>query len=195
MFKHTCLVSITLAGACAFVSDTALPQRAGQSASVQVGLVREAKEVKLDSDAARGALVGGMLGVASGSGRSSRRVRNGIIGAGAGAALTGASEGNRMGMSYTVELGGGSSTTIITDQREIRVGDCVVIEQVRDTANIRRTASSYCESDNRQALSAVEDSVRSDAIACEAAKQELVEATEPQAVDLAARKIELLCNG
>jgi outer membrane lipoprotein SlyB len=172
------------------------PQRAGTSSTVQFGIVRSAQEVTLDSNAAQGALVGGTLGlIMSGSSASSpRRARNAILGATAGAAVTGAAQGNRQGMSYQVEMIDGSLARIVTDQREIHTGDCVAIERVRDTANIRRVAQSYCDRANTRAVESVADHSRSQATACEAAKQELVEATTQEAVDLAARKVSLLCD-
>lgn len=170
-------------------------QSVGQSTRVQFGIVRSAEEVSLDSSTPKGAMIGGMLGIASGGSGTARRVRNGILGATAGAALTGASEGSRSGMSYTVEKADGSTSTIVTDQREIREGDCVAVEQVGQTANIRRTSMSYCDKANARAISAVAAHSNSEATVCEAAKQELADATVPEAVDLATRKVQLLCNG
>lgn len=183
---------VSLIGLCAFFVSPSYGQRTGQSVNVQFGVVSNAREVQLDSNAGRGALVGGTLGVMSGRGRT-RSVRNGIIGAGAAGAVTGATEGNRMGMSYTVDMVDGSSTTIITDQRGIRSGDCVAIERVRDTSNIRRADPGYCDERSQPAVSAVEEHTTADAVACERAKQELLEATQ-EGIDLAARKVELLCN-
>lgn len=169
--------------------------RVGQSATVQFGVVRSADEITLDSDAALGALVGGTLGLASSRGGSTpSAVRNGIIGATAGGVVSAAAEGSRKGMSYTVAKADGSSSRIVTDQREIQVGDCVAVERVGDTANIRRASAHYCDNANQQAVQSVEEYYRADAVACEAAKQELVEATTDEAASLAARKIELLCN-
>ncbi|HLS82848.1 MAG TPA: hypothetical protein VK025_15720 [Steroidobacter sp.] len=188
-------IMIALLGLSVCVACAAQSQRVGQNARVQHGVVRNAQQVELDSNAAQGAIVGGLLGLASGGGRSSRRARNSIIGAGAGAALTGAAEGSRAGMSYTVEKPDGSIMTIVTDQQGIKPGDCVAVEQVGETANIRRTANSYCDKANQRAVSSVADHAAAAAVACSTAKQELVDATTTEAVDIATRKIELLCNG
>lgn len=182
------------AGAC--ITGAALAQRAGESATVQFGVVKTAQPIELTSDAARGALVGGTLGLASAGGRStSRTVRNSIVGATVGAAATAAAEGSRSGMSYTVQKVDGATVTVVTDQRDVRVGDCVAVERVGQTANIRRTSDSYCDRKNEQARASVASHSQSEAIACASAKQELVDAQTTEAVDLAARKIELLCNG
>ena len=97
-------------------------------------------------------------------------------------------------MQYTVQLLDGSSTRIVTDQREIREGDCVAIERVGNTANIRRASASYCDNSYQQAVRSVESHASWEAVACETAKQELVSATTDEAIDLAKRKIDLLCN-
>lgn len=188
-------LSVVIVMLCATVGCAAQSHRVGQSATVQFGVVSNAEEITLDSDAARGALVGGTLGLATSRGGSTpRAVRNGIIGATAGGAVSAAAEGSRSGMSYTVDMVDGSSSRVVTDQREIQVGDCVAVERVGDTANIRRASAHYCDNANEQAVKSVEQHYRADAVACEAAKQELVDATTDEAASLAIRKIELLCN-
>ena len=175
----------------------ALGPRVGQKATVQFGVVSAAQEIELTSNAAQGALIGGMLGLASGMGggrSSASTARNAIVGAAAGGVATGASEGDRRGMQYTVRMMDGSSTRIVTDQREIREGDCVAVERAGNTANIRRISSSYCDNANQQAVRSVEDHTSSEAVQCQAAKEELVDATTNEEVDIAKRKVDLLCN-
>jgi len=167
--------------------------RVGQSTSVQFGTVRNVEQVQLQSDAAAGALVGGTLGlVASGGGRNAPR--NAILGAAAGAAVTSVAQGNRTGIAYTVQMLDGSTVRIISDQREIRVGDCVAIERVGQTNNIRRESAAYCLRENQAAVAAVQAETQAAAARCEAAKEELVAAATPEAVDTASRKVALLCN-
>ena len=169
-------------------------QRVGQGSTIQFGTVRNVEQVQLQSDAAAGALVGGTIGLLASPRGGSRAVRNSLVGAAAGGAVTAAAQGNRTGFSYTVELIDGSMTRIISDQREIRPGDCVAIEQVGQTANIRREPSAFCARENAQAVQAVQTVTEAAAARCEGAKEELVNATTPEAVDLASRKIDLLCN-
>lgn len=166
--------------------------RVGQSTSVQFGVVQSAQEVTLDSHAAEGALIGGTIGLLAGSGRSS--VGTAIAGAAVGGAATAAAEGNRSGVQYTVRMMDGSSIRIVSDQREIRANDCVAVERGGRTANIRRTSEEYCQPAYGQAVSQVNESIQSEAAECQAAKQELVDAQGQEAVDMAARKVQLLCN-
>lgn len=167
--------------------------RVGQSASVQFGVVQSTQEVTLDSNAAKGAIVGGTIGLlASGSGS---RGRGAVTGAAVGGATTAASEGNRTGTQYTVQMSDGSSTRIVSDQREIKVNDCVAIERVGNSANIRRVSADYCDPANAEAVSMVSDATASEAAHCQAAKVELAAAENDKAMDLAIRKVELLCDG
>ena len=188
--RLTLLLALALLAGCAAQSH-----RVGQTARVQFGVVSAANEVTLDSEAGSGALIGGTLGLTMGRGQSTpHRARNSIIGAGVGAALANAAQGDRRGMSYTVRMLDGSSLTIVTDQREIRAGDCVAIEQVASTSNIRRVSPSYCERTNARAVEEVGEHARFEAVACQSAKDELVQAETQEAIELASRKIDLLCN-
>jgi hypothetical protein len=185
-FVATCL-------GCIVVSGCMDGHRVGQSTTVQFGRVRSAEPVSLESDAAKSTLIGGTIGLVAG--RSDSAAFNAIRGATVGGAATAVAQGNREGIAYTVEMANGSSTRVVTDQREIRQGDCVAVERSGNTANIRRTSESYCDPANGQALHEVERSVQSQADDCQRAKDELAKAKGDQAIELAIRKTELLCDG
>jgi len=186
-------VAFVLLGA---ATNSALAAKVGQSISVQYGLVTGSRTVDLNSGAVpAGALIGGTLGVVSASGKSSgKKVRNALIGGAAGAVIAGAAQGSQKGMMYEVDIGAGGSVQVVTDQREIRPGDCVAVERADQTTNLRRVTMSYCDVNNGNAIAAVADEAREEASECLAAKQQLVDATSPEAADLAARKISLLCD-
>jgi hypothetical protein len=167
--------------------------RVGQRTSVQFGTVRQVEQVQLQSDVPAGALIGGTIGLIA-SGGSRTAPRNAILGAAVGAGATAAVQGNRTGIAYTVAMLDGSTVRIISDQSEIRVGDCVAIERAGDTNNIRREHPAYCARENQQAVEGVRRDTEAAAARCEEAKEELVRATSPEAVDLATRKVSLLCN-
>jgi len=83
-----------------------------------------------------GALVGGAFGAAltRSSKSSSRRNRNAATGAVLGGAAAASSK--RPGRIYTVKTNEGTIVQIATEQTEIRVDDCVFIEESGSTANI-----------------------------------------------------------
>jgi len=167
--------------------------RVGQRTSVQFGTVHNVEQVNLQSDVPAGALIGGTLGlITSGGGRNAPR--NAIVGAAIGGGATAIAQGNRTAIAYTVVMLNGSTIRIISDQTEIRVGDCVAIERVGDTNNIRREHPDWCASQNQAAVTAAQSQAEAAARACEAAKEELVRASTPEAVQLATSKVNLLCN-
>jgi outer membrane lipoprotein SlyB len=178
------------------VSVPAWPQKAGQSVTIQYGTVTGSREVDLKSNAVpAGAVVGGALGLASASGKSSsKKARNAIIGATAGGAIASSSQGSQTGMLYDVDIGSGARMQVVSDQREIRTGDCVAVERAGDTANIRRVSAGFCDQASASAVQAVAVEARKDAEECSAAKQQLVDAMTADEADLASRKIGLLCN-
>jgi outer membrane lipoprotein SlyB len=189
---------LAAAAAAMLISAATVPawaQKAGQSVTVQYGTVTGAREVDLKSGAVPGgALVGGALGLASAGGKSSgKKARNALVGAAAGGAIAGGAQGSQKGMLYNVDIAGGM-IQVVSDQREIRSGDCVAVERAGDTANVRRVSSAYCDKANQAAVKSVATSAQKEAEECAAAKQQLVDASTTQEADLAGRKIALLCN-
>ena len=83
---------------------------------------------------------------------------------------------------------------VISDQTEIRQGDCVMIEEIRDTVNIRRMDGSACDPKSQQAMKEVESELQEEAIECIAAKELLLKAETDEEIELAVRKIKLLCS-
>lgn len=170
-------------------------QRSGQSVKVTVGKVERATDIKLASNAGRGAAVGGVAGLASASGKSSsKKARNALIGAGVGGAIAGKSQGDRSGRQYTVRTADGGLFEIISDQTEMQVGDCVIVEESGNKANVRRASASLCEPESKPAIAALEEEFIEEAEECIAAKQAVLEAETEEALDLAMRKAKILCN-
>jgi outer membrane lipoprotein SlyB len=190
------IISVVVAGIFIAAATPSWAQKAGQNVTIQYGTVTAAREVDLKSDAVpAGAVVGGALGLASGKGKSSsKKARNALVGAAAGGAIASASQGSQKGMLYDVDIGAGGKTQVVSDQREIRSGDCVAVERAGDTANLRRVSAAYCDKANASAITAVASEARKDADECASAKQQLVDATTIEQTDLASRKLELLCN-
>ena len=176
-------------------SATALAQKSGQSARITVGKVEQAQRVQLDSNAGRGALVGGALGWAATRNKSSGKQAGGaLLGAAAGGAVANRSQGDRTGMQYVIRTGQGSAITVVTDQTQIRIGDCVTVEETSKGANVRRGDPSMCEPASSQAVAELAGEMQEEALECDAAKQELLSASTAEQVDIAQRKMQILCN-
>ena len=190
--------TLLVVGAALLFSTDAVAQRAGQSVSVQTGVVVAARSIDLQSEAGRGALVGGVAGAAltSSNRSSSRRARNTILGAGTGAAIANRSQGSRNGMQYTVQTTPGSSITVVTDQTEVRVGDCVNVEQAGNgMANVRRVSQSLCDmAANDSVDEEIATYLEQEADRCAQAKDQMLDAETDEAFELAMRRVDFFCD-
>jgi outer membrane lipoprotein SlyB len=185
------ILSLSLLAAC----QSAQSQRTGQSARISVGIVESAERVQVDSNTGRGSLVGGALGWGLARNQSSGRQAAAALG---GAALGGASanrrQGDRSAMRYTVRTGDGSAVQVVTDQTEIHLGDCVLVEETSNGANVRRKDPSMCRTAPPAVMALVEDELQHDADRCDEAMGRLFEATTPEEVQVARQVMEILCN-
>jgi len=193
-YVKAALVTLLLM-ACA---NTASAQRSGQSMSIQTGVVIAAQAVNLQSAVGRGAAVGGVVGLATTSRNrsTSRRIRNTAIGAGTGALIARGAQGSLDGMQYTVETGPGSQIVVITDQTQVRVGDCVTVEQAGSgTANVRRVNDALCEAAFSGGIDEELNAyLQYEADMCLNAKQRLMEAETDEAFEVAMRRVKFLCD-
>jgi len=178
--------------------STASAQRSGQSMSIQTGVVIAAQAVNLQSAAGRGAAIGGVVGLAATSSNrsTSRRLRNTAIGAGTGALIARGAQGNLDGMQYTIETGPGSQIVVVTDQTQVRIGDCVNVEQASGgTANVRRVADSLCEAAFSNSVDEdLHTYMQYEADMCQNAKERLMEAETDEAFEVAMRRVNFLCD-
>jgi hypothetical protein len=191
-------IALTLALLALFSISPAEAQRAGQSMSIQTGVVIGAQAVNLQSAAGRGAAVGGIAGLATTSRNrsTSRRIRNTAIGAGTGALIARGAQGNLDGMQYTIETGPGSQIVVVTDQTQVRIGDCVTVEQAgAGTANVRRVSDALCEAAFAgQVDEELEKYMAYEADMCLQAKERLMEAETDEAFEVAMRRVQFLCD-
>lgn len=186
------LAALSLGSLCVMAAATA--QRAGNSISIQNGIVVEAKGVEMSGAGGTGALVGGLIGYATSSGnRSSRRVRDGLLGSALGGGVASSTRGPRQGMQYRVNTGNGE-IVVVSDQTEIGIGDCVTVENAgTGAANIRRASMALCEQPG-EVDEAIAAELQDDAENCLAAKGEMLGAETDDALEQAVRRARILCN-
>lgn len=178
-----------------FLSSPLMAQKSGQSIQIQYGIVVASKYVQEKSNAGKGALVGGAIGLYAGKGKSSgTKFRRSAAGAAIGGATTSAVQGNREAREYQVRTATGV-TVIISDQTQIAVDDCVIIETPnKGNSNIRRVAATYCDPASADVVAELQEEMLEEAQECSAAKSELSSAATDDEVDRALRKISILCD-
>ena len=135
----------SLVGSIALLGVVLVAGEANAQTTVTYGRITAVRQVNIQNEGAQaaGTLVGGALGVASGSGQSrSNRALRGVGGAAVGNRLAGAA-GSSTGFRYTVLLGGRNTIEITTEQAGLRVGDCVSVERGQFN-NIRLVDDARC---------------------------------------------------
>jgi outer membrane lipoprotein SlyB len=203
MSVHLLLVRSSMA--CALLALGLGAQSAQAQARVQYGLITAVQPTTVTDSTGRnvGTIVGGGIGLATGSGQSgSNRALRTIGGATAGRAV-GNMATRSQAFEYTVLIGGTNTVRIVSDQAGKRVGDCVSIEQGQ-FANIRLVPDARCNpapaprpaapaaAPAPAPAPAAEDVAA--ATACEQAKQQVLDATTDEAFTLAERRMRLLCG-
>ena len=89
-----------------------------------------------------------------------------------------------------VKLIDGPEIKVSIEQQDIRIGDCVAVESGQHT-NIRRVGSVHCEAKTQPKPLSHHQQVAND---CQTAKDELSKAQTNEEVDLAVKKVRVLCE-
>lgn len=190
------MIRVTFVSACAKFAVLAIalsPLAAQAQARVQFGRITNVVATTETSSTAQnvGAIVGGGIGLASGSGNSSsNRALRTLGGAAAGRGI-GTLAGRSQAFEYTVLIDGRTTVRVISDQAGKRVGDCVAVEQGQFN-NIRLVADSMC--DNAATASSVRIAATESASACDQAKDMVLAAETDAAFASAERRMRLLCG-
>jgi outer membrane lipoprotein SlyB len=179
---RTIYISLVV-GTMVFGGGVALAQQAGQSVMLQYGTVEGVKTVKDDGKRGAGTAVGGIAGAAI------ARDHRGL-GMLAGGLIGGSIEKHHTSGTldqYTVRLMSGATMVVNSDQNDLIVGDCVVVEQGQYT-NVRRVSSINCHLDQtpEHHVSAANN--------CQLAKDELNNAKSDEAINSAVIKVRTLCE-
>lgn len=151
---------------------------------------------------ATGALVGGLIGLATAGGESTGTK----IGRTAGGALLGGVIGNQVDRSkrhwqYTVRFEGGGEERFLMQEDTLNLGDCAAVAYGRSETRVHYASDYYCRdggsyvpSGSRAAppgLEVVEDAPSDP---CTEAKRRLLDATDPVEIETLERKVKLICD-
>ena len=177
-------IGITLlAGAIIFAGGAVLAQQAGDSVTLQYGTVESMKLVQNSGKRAAGTAVGGLAGAAIAKDhRGLGMLAGGLIGGGIEKHHTAGTLDQ-----YSILLNSGTIMIVNTDQNDLIIGDCVVVEKGQYT-NVRRVSSINCHLNQQPAhhVSAASN--------CQAAKDELNSAKTDDAIEQAVIKVRTLCE-
>jgi outer membrane lipoprotein SlyB len=162
--------------------------------SVNYGTIVETGSVQIKSDAGKAAVTGGILGYAAGHHSSGKHQAES---AAAGALIAGLIARHKAGKhpanSYTVRRTDGQTIKVIMDHADLRVGDCVSIEEGPST-NLRRVSDTLCSAPVHHEDPHVQASADGEAQECHAAKTLLLEAKGDEEFQRAMQKVKILCE-
>lgn len=168
--------------------------QATELSAVAYGTITAVSTQEKDTSSGKktGAIIGGLIGLASSGGRSTgtKVVRSGVgaaVGAGVGGSVSAGTE-----LAYTVDLVNGGTVRVVMDSGNFRQGDCVSVEQGR-TNNMRRVSSEFCAQHKEVPEEYKAEHVK-EASECAQAKQELLAAKDEAAVKTAHMKMNILCH-
>jgi len=196
--------------AAALTALALVAQTAHAQTRVQYGRITAVTATTVNDNTGRnvGRVVGGGVGLASGSGQSGSNRALRTVGGAAVGGRVGDMATRAQAFEYTVLIGGTSTVRIVSEQAGKRVGDCVSVEQGQ-FANIRLVPDSRCAPPPRPSAApapaparapapapepAVDPADQQAANACEQAKQQVLDATTDEAFNLAERRMRLLCG-
>ena len=163
--------------------------------SVSFGTITGVNQQARDTSggAAGGAVLGGLVGLASGRGQSrSNRALRSLGGAAVGSAA-GRTMAQGTNMVFTVDLVNGGTVRVVMDSGNFHRGDCVAVEQGGPSANLRRVSSEYCFN-NAAVPRQYTAAIQREADQCAQAKQRLLDATTEEQVNTAAMVMNVLCQ-
>lgn len=186
------LAILVAISACTTTTGPSGPQGSSGVSTVNYGRITAVRQVSIEDQGAQaaGALVGGLAGLASGSGQSgSNRALRSVGGAYVGSRTAGA-VGRSTGFEYTILIGGSRTLQMVTEKAGLRVGDCVSVETGRFN-NIRLAPEERCAA---TAASTPPTEAVSAAQACQRATEQLLEAETDEAFDRAERRMRLVCK-
>ena len=117
----------------------------GRAIDISHGRVINIELVELKSAAAKGATFGGLIGAAAGHHHGHDTVQGALAGAALGALIGHMTTRHQKAFAYYVKTGPDHQLKIISEQDNLRIGDCVAIEQTHDKTNLRPVSPAICD--------------------------------------------------
>lgn len=177
------IIVLLTTGLAMFYGVSVVAQEAGQAVTLQYGTVESVSVVHNDGKRAAGTAIGGIAGgVIAHDHRGLGMLAGGLIG--------GSVEKHHTAKTlnqYSVKLLTGPVTIVNSDQNDLIVGDCVVVESGQYT-NVRRVSGVNCYV-SQQPQHHVDAAAN-----CQAAKDELNNAKTNDAIEKAVIKVRTLCE-
>ena len=168
--------------------------QAASAVSVAYGTITNVSQQEKDVSGGKagGAVLGGMVGLYSGKGKSSSNKALRTLGGAKVGSVAGSTMAKGTEAVYTVSLVEGGTVNVVMEGT-FRTGDCVGVEQGGASANLRRVSDEFCRNSG-SALQPYKAEHKKEADECAQAKETLLAAQTEEAVKAAQLKMNILCQ-
>ena len=163
--------------------------------SVSYGTITGVNQQERDTSGGKtgGALVGGLVGLYTGKGKSGSNKALRTLGGAAVGSAAGGTMAKGTDLVYTVSLVDGGTVRVIMDSGNFHRGDCVSVERGGASANMRRVSTEFC-THNAQVPAVYKSEHQKEADECAEAKQQLLNAETEDGIKAAQMKMNILCQ-
>ena len=179
LLQSAALLVMTILG------SAASAQQAGDAVRVEYGTIQAMEASKSTGKRAGGTLIGGVAGAAI---ADDHRGLGAIAGGLLGGTIQKRASTEQL-MEYKIRLVSGATVVVATEQLDMVVGDCVLVERGQYT-NIRRVSDINCKAKKAEP----EPHHQEAADNCQLAKDELNKARTDEAIENAVIKVRTLCE-
>lgn len=186
-----------LAAALVLGLTTALAAAQDEVIETRYGHVVGKREVAEKNSVPAGAIIGGLVGLATSGGKSSgTKLRRTAGGAVVGGVIAGQADKANERWLYTIRFPGGGEERIVIEDRRLSLGDCAAVQYTRNETLVHYSSSYYCEprSTRTGRVEAIRADPESDADPCLEARRRLLEENDPEQIELLERKIQSICR-
>lgn len=194
--RHPVLVALSLTLSLPVLALAGVSNQPLNNAELEVrhGFVVAREVLDEKSAVPAGAIIGGLIGLASGSGRSgSSKAKRAVGGAVVGGVIGNQVDRSRRQWVYTIRFPAGDEMQFVLDDDSLRTGDCAAVREGRQSTSVQYSSAYFCNrSESERVVEPNSDSESGEL--CAESKRQLLAAQTSEETELAERKVRLLCQ-
>ena len=172
-----------------------LPSTAQDRLETRYGHVIDKREIKGDSSVTKGAIIGGVVGLVTASGKSDgTKLKRTAGGALLGGVIANQVDKSKRYWQYTVAFPDGTEADLEIQDDRLSLGDCAAIRYARSQTTVDYASDYFCEREEQNVRSAQATPEPAVSDTCREAKQRLLDAEEESEVALLIEKVKVICD-
>lgn len=176
----------------------AMPVWAQETMETRYGYVVDKREIAGDSSVTKGAIIGGVVGLVTASGKSGgTKLKRTAGGALLGGVIANQVDKSKRHYRYTIAFPDGQETQIEIQDERLAFGDCAAIRSSRSQVTVDYSSDYFCEREEQelqasQPVVEVVEPAPNDT--CAEAKQRLLDEEDESQVAILIEKVKVICD-